>query len=370
MRSATSAADVVPFCNKRFVRARAKDVACALLALVPERHRYRVRSSIEKLAFNLNPPVGDLPAIFHYWSNTHLRPRLEDVGFSSPEDFFFKSLRDRIGNQAASTRVLSIGSGRCELEISLARQLVDSGHDQFSIVCMDINSEMLSQGKAGATAADIASRMAFRAADAKTLSCNERFDVVLANQCLHHIVELETLFDTIASLISDGGFFLTSDVIGRNGHRLWPEALSPFQQYWQHLPSEYKFDNARGFATSSYVNYDHAKVGFEGIRAQDILQLMIDRFEFEVFLAHTSITMPFVERRFGYNFDPDRAFDRSFIDEVARRDRALVDSGRLTPTQMIARVSTMPSHATITLNGRMPRQCVRGPALENAFGAA
>ena len=193
------------------------------LALVPERHRYRVRSSLEKLAFNLNPPVGDLPEIFHYWSNVHLRPRLEQVGFSSPEDFFFKSLRGRIGNQTAPTRVLSIGSGRCELEISLARQLLDNGHDQFVIVCMDINPEMLLQGKAGATAADIAKRIEFRAADVKTLSCDERFDVVLANQCLHHIVELETLFDTIASLISDGGFFLTSDVIGRNGHQLWHE---------------------------------------------------------------------------------------------------------------------------------------------------
>ena len=349
------------FLQQTFVRARAKDVAHALLALVPERHRYRVRASLEKLAFNLNPPVGDLPAIFHYWSNAHLRPRLEEVGFSSPEDFFFKSLCDRIGNQAAPTRVLSIGSGRCELEISLARQLVDSGCDQFLIVCMDINSEMLSQGRAGATEAGIAMRMAFRAADVKTLSCDERFDVVLANQCLHHIVELETLFDTIASLISDGGLFLTSDVIGRNGHQLWPEALNPFRHYWQRLPKKYRFDNARGFTTSSYVNYDHANVGFEGIRAQDVLQLMIDRFEFEVFLAHTSITMPFVERRFGYNFDPNWAFDRSFIDEVAHHDRALVDSGRLTPTQMIARVSTMPSRTTITLNGRMPEQCVRCP---------
>jgi ubiquinone/menaquinone biosynthesis C-methylase UbiE len=357
--SAASAADVVPFCNKRFVRARAKDVAHALLALVPERHRYRVRSSIEKLAFNFNPPVGNLPAIFHYWSNAHLRPRLEEAGFSSPEDFFFQSLCDRIRNQAAPARMLSIGSGRCELEVSLARRLSDSGLDQFRIVCMDINSEMLSQAKAASV--DVALKMEFRAADVKTLSRDERFDVVLANQCLHHIVELETLFDTIASLISDGGVFLTSDVIGRNGHQMWPEALNAFQHYWQHLPRKYKFDNARGFTASSYVNYDHAKVGFEGVRAQDVLPLMIERFSFEVFLAHTSITMPFVERRFGYNFDPRRTFDRSFIDEVAQHDRTLVDSGQLAPTQMIARVSTSPSHAITTLNGRTPKQCVRWP---------
>ncbi len=263
-------------------------------------------------------------------------------------------------NQAAPVRVLSIGSGRCELEIWLARQLLDRGHHQFLIVCMDINSDMLSHARAAVTA-DVAVKMEFRVADVKTLSRDDRFDVVVANQCLHHIVELEALFDTIASLISDNGVFLTSDVIGRNGHQMWPEALGEFQHYWQRLPRKYKFDNARGFTATSYVNYDHANVGFEGIRAQDVLPLMIERFGFDVFLAHTNITMPFVERRFGYNFDPARTFDRSFIDEVAQHDRALVDSGRFAPTQMIARVSTSPSPAIVTLNGRLPKQCVRWP---------
>ena len=56
-----------------------------------------------------------------------------------------------------------------------------------------------------------------------------QYQIVMANQALHHFVELEMLFDKVFQVLAVDGFFLTDDMIGRNGHMRWPEALEHFQ---------------------------------------------------------------------------------------------------------------------------------------------
>ena len=55
-------------------------------------------------------------------------------------------------------------------------------------------------------------------------------DLCMANQSLHRFVELETLFDTIRDAIGSIGLSVVPDMIGRNGHMRWPEALEPVQK--------------------------------------------------------------------------------------------------------------------------------------------
>ena len=44
-------------------------------------------------------------------------------------------------------RIISIGSGNCELEIDLCKSLVDQGHSNFKLHCLEINSHMIERGK-------------------------------------------------------------------------------------------------------------------------------------------------------------------------------------------------------------------------------
>lgn len=79
--------------------------------------------------------VNDLPPIFHYWSNSYLRPQLEQFGFSHP-DGFFKSYAIKAFKEKAhkgSMRILSIGAGNCDTEIRLALGLIESGIKKFHI---------------------------------------------------------------------------------------------------------------------------------------------------------------------------------------------------------------------------------------------
>jgi hypothetical protein len=84
------------------------------------------------------------------------------------------------------------------------------------------------------------------------------------------------------------------------------------------------------------MNWDCAVEGFEGIRAQDILPLLTERFGFTFFLAFGNVISPFVDRSFGHHFDPAREWDRHFIDRVHARDQTEIEAGTITPTHMMA----------------------------------
>ncbi|MGH8122388.1 MAG: class I SAM-dependent methyltransferase, partial [Rudaea sp.] len=258
-------------------------------------------------------------------------------------------------------RVLSVGAGRCEMELSLAKNLLDRGMRNFSFACMDLNGRMLRTATAQAAKLGVESKFTFIERDIAKFKTVDKYDVVIANQCLHHFTALEAAFDSIQVSLREGGSFITSDVIGRNGHQLWPEAVEEVLQLWRTLPSRCKYDRTLGRPSENYVNYNHANVGFEGIRAEDILRLLVERFEFEVFAPHACIILPFVERRFGWNFNADEQSDRDFIDRVAMRDETLLAAGKLKPTQLLARMTNTPVRDYVSTCAFSPRDCIRWP---------
>ncbi len=162
------------------------------------------------------------------------------------------------------------------------------------------------------------------------------YDVVMVNQSLHHFVELELLFQKIERAIGYTGVFITSDMIGRNGHMRWPEALEIINKLWGELPDRCKFNHLLKRFEERYENWDCSVSSFEGIRSQDILPLLIKNFHFDLFLGFGNLIDIFVDRAFGHNFDPQNAQDTAFIDRVAKLDQKLIEAGELTPTHLFA----------------------------------
>lgn len=336
-----------------------RNIVATTIDLAPSWLAYRLRQTIEKIAFNRTAVVHDLPPIFHYWSNTWLRPRFEAIGFSSPDDFFFRTIEGEARRTSETIRVLCLGAGRCEVEIALMQRLVDDGVNNVHMVCIDLNGRMLRTAEAAARAAGVGEHFTFEVRDVNVQRHGERYDVVLANQCLHHFVELEAIFDATHAMLADDGVFATSDVIGRNGHRLWPEARAEMDVFWRSLAPKHKFDRTLGRTSNEYVDVDHSDVGFEGVRAQDILPLLVERFEFEVFAPYACLSIPVVERRFGWNFDADDAADRALVDALEHRDQTLLDAGTLKPTQLVAAMRKRPVAARRSTTHFAPADCIR-----------
>ena len=151
-------------------------------------------------------------------------------------------------------------------------------------------------------------------------------------------------------------------MVGRNGHQRWSEALDIVQEFWRKLPPSYRFNLHTGRYEERYENRDCSGYGFEGIRAQDILPLLIEYFHFELFLGFGNIIDPFVDRGIGSNFNPSAAWDRSFIDQVNKRDEEEILSGRISPTHMIAVVGNDPAIPLSFREPLTPQFCMRDPA--------
>ena len=324
---------------------------------------YQQRVANELSNFDECTNVHELPEIFQYWSNKHLAPpKFHQFGITDPEQFFFLyacKFHQRFPDK--SMKLVSIGSGNCDMEARLARRLLDEGISDFRIECIDINETMLERGKEHAKELGVGDYIFPRYGDFNSWQPDKIYDIVLANQCLHHVVELEHLFQAIYSALSGEGYFLTSDMIGRNGHQRWPEALALVNEFWEELPQEYRYNQLLKRHEEEYINHDCSEFSFEGIRAQDILPLLNSHFHFELFLPFANLVTVFIDRPFGHNFDAEGEWDRDFIDRVHARDEQGILSGEIKPTQMLAVLRNKPVETTLLDPRLTPEFCTRKP---------
>jgi SAM-dependent methyltransferase len=324
--------------------------------------RYQIKALIEQANFAAVTTVHDLPAIHEYWTKRHIFPQLRQLGYESVECFFVENLLRAFATSSNKVlRCASIGSGNCDFEIKVARNLVARGVSEFVIECIDFNAEMLDRGVRAAQVAGVAPQIVPVRADFNHWHPTRRYDAVLANMSLHHVVNLEDLFDRVKTCLLSSGRFITSDIIGRNGHMRWPEALEIVNEYWSQLPPSHRYNRMLAQQQDEYVNFDCSRSGFEGIRAQDILPLLVERFHFELFFGYANVTECFVDRAVGYNFDPTRAWDREFIDRVHARDVEEMYAGRIKPTHMLAVMSAAPTDRAEFIAPLTAAFCVRPP---------
>lgn len=305
--------------------------------------------------------VHDLPDIFHYWSNKYLVPKYREFGFSSPNSFYLQYMTRVCRQMAGPARFVSCGAGNCDTEVGLVEALAQSGISNFVLECLDVNPHMLDRGRRLAQEKQVLDRLCFTQADINAWQPRERYHVVMANQALHHFVELEMLFDKVHRALTDDGFFLTDDMIGRNGHMRWAEALEVLNTLWRELPERYKYNRLLKRTEIEFENWDCSKEGFEGVRSQDILPLLIGKFHFELFVGFANIIDIFIDRCFGHNFDPSNPWDLGFIDKVHAVDEEQLKRGSVKPTHMTAALTRAPQGKTKTHLHLTPEFCVRWP---------
>jgi SAM-dependent methyltransferase len=322
------------------------------------RSDYDDRKRGELAFFTQARQVDELPAIAQYWSNTYLAAMLRPFGFTNALECF----RGYLLAQCQSSRFahfLSIGSGSADAEINIAQWLQEQGVRSFKFECLDINEDLLERAQRSAQLHAVEDRFIFNSFDINAWRPRQKYDAVVALQSLHHVVNLESLFESIRDALTADGYFLSDDMIGRNGHQRWPEALKIVRSLWRELPDPFKFNQQLQRFEREYENWDCSKVGFEGVRSQDILPLLIRRFHFEIFIAFGNVIDVFIDRGFGHNFDPKREWDREFIDRVHMVDVSNLEQGIIKPTHMIAVMKKQPVERTRIHKHFSPEFCLR-----------
>ena len=260
-----------------------------------------------------------------------------DAVFSTIAEFFSSNLlvaATRTG--CTKTYFVSVGAENCDLEVSIAKNLLHAGLSEFVLACLEINPVMLERGKQIAKENSVLNKMGFVETDLNTWQASREYHGVMANQSLHHVTQLENLFNQVRNALHRDGSFVISDMIGRNGHQRWPEALEIVQRCWKELPDAKKYNHLLNRFEAEYDNWDFSKEGFEGIRAEDNLSLLFQRFQCEKFVGFGNIIDIFFDSCFGHNFSRESEEDRVLIDKFHAEAEAGFAAGTLTPTHMMA----------------------------------
>lgn len=286
--------------------------------------------SVEKMHAGLSP-------MFSYWQEKHFAWKLRDVmGYKNFIDFYARELIQG-AKDSGFGRFISFGSGDAAVEVQLAGYMIKQGFTDFELECLELSEFQKERADRNIAEAGLTGKVRCVLGDFnKWTGEKDSYSGVMAHHALHHVLDLEHLFDSIKLAMHDRGRFVTCDVMGRNGHMKWPEALEVIERLWLTLPEAKRYHHILKRIDHQYVNWDCSKQGFEGIRCQDILPLLVERFDFPVFLGFGCLVDPFTSRGFGWNFDVNDSCDTAFIDLVEHLNETLIDVGHIKPTRMFA----------------------------------
>ncbi len=316
--------------------------------------------------------IQELPAMFHYWSNRYVLPLIVEIlGVGNIFELYSKYFAESLARIPDNNRLLSVGCGDCSFETGVAQDLINKGVEDFVFECLDISPHLIRKSQERVDSLGLGAHFVIAQGDINHWTPAEIYCGVMAHQSLHHVVELERLLGSIRSALHPDGVFISSDMIGRNGHMRWPEALEIVNAIWAFLPDHLKHNRLLKRFEETYYNHDCSQEGFEGIRSQDILPLLVKSFHFERFLAYGNIPDVFIERCFGHNYSPDDGKERAFVDFLEFLNRLLIDLGHIKPTMMFAVMDMKPQGDTICYKHWTPEYCIRStddlPKVEPGF---
>jgi cyclopropane fatty-acyl-phospholipid synthase-like methyltransferase len=125
----------------------------------------------------------------------------------------------------AHRRIVSLGAGDCLFDIALIKKLLEMGERDFLVEAIELSPLRFDRARARASEEGVEEYLVLIEGDLNSWKPLVRYSAVIAKDTLHHVIELEHLFGAVHEALEDNGVFLTTDMIGRNGHMRWPEAL-------------------------------------------------------------------------------------------------------------------------------------------------
>jgi SAM-dependent methyltransferase len=170
---------------------------------------------------------------------------------------------------------LACGSGRAE------RHLMRAGICR-SFVGIDIAPDALDEARRAA--AEESLDISYQCGDLNDVSLPESaFDLVVTQNCLHHVLELEHLAEEIWKALRPGGYVWIDDFIGETQFQ-WTDARLAFVNgILSALPEKYRINRLDNMKIGPYVRPRPGTLGspFEAIRSAEIVPVFKRWFDIE-----------------------------------------------------------------------------------------
>lgn len=231
----------------------------------------------------------------------------------TPPDYEAR-LRQKVRDHG-TIKVLSICSGAARIEAGLSAAVSEGV--EWSL--LDINEDLL-QMAAKQFPSSIS--LDLIVADANNLvPTSEQWDVIICISALHHLVELEKVMHFIShSLKIDGEFWSIGEAVGRNGNRLWPEAIVAADAVFSALPACYRLNANTQVVDLTIPDKDHSIGCFEGIRSEEIAALLECWLKPVEIYRQNCFLWRMVDLAYSGNFDLEKTEDRILVIEMVRAE--------------------------------------------------
>jgi SAM-dependent methyltransferase len=252
----------------------------------------------------------------YYWT------RVADELRSSPFTDIAGALEQQHRRQNRPVRILSLGSGYCGHELALAQRLTCA----YEITCTDINETLFTEARKRAQAQGLFLR--FQQEDLNFIHIAPAYyDMIFAHAVLHHVINLETLFEQIALGLTADGILNLVEVIGMNRRLLWKENERFANLVLDAIPYE--------LTAGAKLHVSSEEEGMEGVRQEEILPILRRRFEPLYEYSHGAF-MRYVctDERFGRYLNPAHELGKRYLDLLIDIDRSAVRNGILRPLEI------------------------------------
>ena len=162
--------------------------------------------------------------------------------------------------------------------------------------------------------------------------CEDVLDLVIAHQGVHHISNLESVFDAVRATLRPGGIFHLDEFVGPNRFQWTDRQIEEMTAWITSLPECYRTTQAGVVKMSvgrATVEDMLAHDPSEAVRSSAIERLVSDRFEIlERRSLGGSLTM-MAMADIGHNFDPTSTEAVTHIERLLKREDELMLSGEL-----------------------------------------
>jgi SAM-dependent methyltransferase len=184
----------------------------------------------------------------------------------------FHDLPERVGR----TLVLGCGSGWLE------RALAKSPKFEAITAC-DFAEETVARAAEEAKTAGI-DRVRYHVVNLETDELPAGpFDVVIANDVLHHITNLERIYERIAAALTPDGRLVFNEFVGPNRFQYSDERVKIINRYFRKLPSRLRRDPVKGGVVRRWARVEReqliAQDPTEAVRSEEVLPLARRYFE-------------------------------------------------------------------------------------------
>jgi SAM-dependent methyltransferase len=223
-------------------------------------------------------------------------------------------------------RILSLASGAARIE----EGFVD-GFDpaRIELTLTDINPDLLARAKVR-LAGKAQVRSEVMNLNRLELPCRQ-YDIIVCVSALHHVVELERVIgQSAAALVEDGEFWSVGEYVGRNGTRLYDNALAVANEYFSQLPAKYRVNRNPGSKAATddrLPNLDCSLTCFEGIRSAEIEPIMARHFAPVEVIKYDCFLWRLFNLAYYDNYNLDDANDRDIVDKAVELEVDFVRRG-------------------------------------------